>query len=160
MDRTETMDDRRLMRYLHGELPPEEAEALRERLAREPGAAARLRELEGTWAALELPPAEGVPPGFAGRVTARAAEERARRAAPFGPAWARLAAGLVLAAGLAAGASLGLLAGADGGPAPPGAGTEAGDGTSLEWAYLEESPSSLAESYWSAVSTADVGDAP
>lgn len=153
MDRKERMDDRRLMRLLHGELSPEEAERVRERLARDPAAAARLRELERLWSGLELPPPEGAPPGFAARVAARAADESARRSAPFGPAWVRVAAGAALVAGIAAGTSVGLLAGGAG--EAPSAVKEPSE-TADEWAYLEETPSSLAESYWSAVSGADL----
>lgn len=155
MDRKETMDDRRLTRYLHGELPPEEAERVRERLARDPTAAARLRELKRLWEGLELAPADGAPPGFAARLAARAAEENARRAAPFGPAWTRAAAGAALAAGVAAGAALGLVAGAAGGPAPSGGGVSASGEESVEWVYAEEASASLAESYWSALAEAD-----
>ena len=156
MEHQGTIDDRRLMRLLHGELPREEEAELRAALARDPAGGARLRELECLWAGLELPPPEAAPPGFAARVAARAAAERARRAAPFGPAWARVAAAAVLVAGMAAGASVGLLAGRTGeAPAAEAAESEAPAETDA-WAYLEESPSSLAESYWSAFSGADL----
>lgn len=156
MERERTIDDRRLMRLLHGELSPEEEVRLRAALARDPAAAARLRELERLWTGLELPPPDGAPPGFAARVAARAAEERARRAAPFGPAWARVAAGAMLVAGMAAGASVGLLTG-PAGEAPTAAAVEPEPTESAAaWAYLEDSPSSLAESYWTAVSGADL----
>ncbi|HSL84380.1 MAG TPA: hypothetical protein VLF66_16525 [Thermoanaerobaculia bacterium] len=157
MEGKRTIDDRRLMRLLHGELPPGEAAELRAALARDPAAAARLRELERLWAGLELPPPEGAPPGFAARVAARAAEERALRAAPFGPAWARVAAAAVLVAGRAAGASRGVLAGAPGGPDDPVVTAEEA-AADAAWAYLEEAPTSLAESYWSQVSEAGLGE--
>jgi len=157
MDGKRTIDDRRLMRLLHGELSPREEAEVRAALARDPAAAGRLRELERLWAGLELPPPEGAPPGFAARVAARAAERQARRTAPFGPAWARVAAAAVLVAGMAAGASVGLLAGRAGeAPAIEAAEAEAADADA--WAYLEEPTSSLAESYWSAVSGADLGE--
>lgn len=159
MEGKRTIDDRRLMRLLHGELPPGEEAELRAALTRDPAAAGRLREVERLWAGLELPPPEGAPPGFAGRVAARAAEERARRAAPFGPAWARVAAAAVLVAGMAAGASVGFLT-APAGEGPTAADAEAEAAEADAWAYLEESPSSLAESYWSAVSGADLEEDP
>jgi anti-sigma factor RsiW len=152
MEREATMDDRRLMRLLHGELPPEEEARVRAALARDPAAVARLRELERLWDGLELPPPEAAPPGFAARVAARAAGERARRATPFGPAWARVAAGAVLVAGMAAGASVGLLAGSAGEAAARDGAAE----PAAEWTYLEDAPSSLAESYWSAVTGAEL----
>ena len=69
-----------LIRLLHGELASEEARALRARMFREPELAAAYGRLERAWNGLELPPAAAVPPGFAGRVMARARERgRARR---------------------------------------------------------------------------------
>jgi len=63
------------------------------------------------WSKLELPPPAPAPPGFAGRVLARArAEERSRLGLPLSPAWARAAAALALVAGIAGGAGLGWVA--------------------------------------------------
>lgn len=63
------------------------------------------------WNELELPPPAPAPPGFAGRVLARArVEERSRLGLPFSPVWARAAAALALVAGIAGGAGLGWVA--------------------------------------------------
>jgi anti-sigma factor RsiW len=104
-----------LMRLLHGELPAEQARALRARLESEPELAAAWARLEGTWSGLELPPAAPAPPAFAQRVLA----EARRQAGPAGrlswataPRWARATAAAALAAGLALGLGAGKLAGA------------------------------------------------
>jgi hypothetical protein len=55
------------------------------------------------WAALELPEPAAAPPGFAGRVLARARAERGRDGAPLASGWSRLAAAGVVAAGIAGG---------------------------------------------------------
>lgn len=155
--RTE-IDDRVLLRLLQGELPPEEAAELRHRLKADRAAAARLQELERLWNGLELPPPDAAPPGFAARVAARAAEGSrgtwAGADAPFGSAWARAAAGAALGVGLVLGAGAGWFAGERAPAAEISA--EAG-GSALEgeleadeWAYLEEDPPTLAESYWDA----------
>ncbi len=97
-----------LMRLLHGELPPERARELEERLAHAPEMAEELRRLEETWGRLELPPSAPTPRGFAHSVTARATggglwsvAPTRTRAAAFG----MLAAGLALGVGLASGLS-------------------------------------------------------
>ena len=59
-----------LIRLLHGELTPDEARELRERLGREPDLATSYRRLERAWSGLALPPPSPVPAGFAGRVMA------------------------------------------------------------------------------------------
>lgn len=170
MDTEDTMDERRLVRLLHGELAPEEAAALRREVARDPGAARRLAELGTTWEALELPAPRPAPSGFAGRVAALAAEEDAERraadAAPLGPAWARAVAGAALILGLTAGATLASLAGGAGGGEPVGASGSGeapdpaavawkvpfGSGEAgIDWAGTDAVPSSLAETYWSAL---------
>jgi hypothetical protein len=58
----------------------------------------------------------------------------------------------VLVAGMAAGASVGLLAGSAGEAAARDGAAE----PAAEWTYLEDAPSSLAESYWSAVTGAEL----
>jgi len=92
-----------LMRLLHGELPEEQARALRARLEREPALAEDYRRLAGTWEGLALPPAAPVPLGFAQRVTARVAADNA---APV-PGWVRAAAALALILGTVVGAGVG-----------------------------------------------------
>jgi ferric-dicitrate binding protein FerR (iron transport regulator) len=64
--------DPELIRLLHGELGPDEACALRQRIGSDPGLAAAWQRLERTWSALEPPPAAPPPPGFSGRVMAAA----------------------------------------------------------------------------------------
>jgi len=137
-------DDRALLAYLHGELDEAAARALGRRLGREPALAERLRTLEGTWTALELPPVAPPPLGFAARVAARAAEGGAAGgAAAFRPAWVRLAGAAVLVTGIAAGAGLGLLAAPDRSPdAATSTVTTVDDLTST-------TVSTMAEAYWS-----------
>jgi hypothetical protein len=70
--------------------------------------------LERAWRGLELPAPAPVPPGFARRVARLAAAERgAALGLPLSPRWARLAAALAVAAGIAGGAGLGLAATVD-----------------------------------------------
>jgi anti-sigma factor RsiW len=99
-----------LMRLLHGELPPDEARELRERMECEPDLAMAYGRLERTWNGLALPPASPVPAGFAGRVMAHARS----LPAPAGtlswkaaPRWVRAAAAAALLAGAALGAEAG-----------------------------------------------------
>jgi anti-sigma factor RsiW len=99
-----------LMRLLHGELPAEQARALRARLDREPELAAAWERLERTWSGLELPPAAPAPPAFAQRVLA----EARRQSGPAGrlswalaPRWARATAAAAVAAGIALGIGAG-----------------------------------------------------
>lgn len=96
-----------LMRLLHGELPPERARELRERMAAEPELAGVYQRLERTWNGLDLPPAAPVPAGFSGRVMAHA------RSLPNGlswsaaPTWVRATAAAALIAGAALGVGVG-----------------------------------------------------
>lgn len=93
-----------LMRLLHGELSPERAFELHERLAREPELAEELRRLEATWDRLELPPAAPTPRGFARAVVSRAQSGGLWRAAPTrvrATGFALLATGLALGVGIA-----------------------------------------------------------
>jgi anti-sigma factor RsiW len=92
-----------LMRLLHGELPEEQARALRARLERDPVLAEEYRRLAGTWEGLALPPAASVPLGFAQRVAARA---RSEQNLPT-PGWVRAAAALALVIGAAVGVGVG-----------------------------------------------------
>ncbi|MGD2113575.1 MAG: hypothetical protein PVG07_00875 [Acidobacteriota bacterium] len=166
MNRSDRLpDDRRLVRFLHGELPAEEAEALRRRLQREPEVAARLRRLEATWDALELPPPAAAPPGFAARVAARARREPgisrisrmgADDRAAFRPAWVRAAAAGALAGGLAAGAVLGWATLPEERQGPAEGSTATFDELPVEAA--SESIPSLAEAYWTALSGGDAED--
>lgn len=96
-----------LMRLLHGELPPERAFELKERLAREPELARELARLEATWEGLKLPPAAPAPRGFARAVAARAEGAGLWSAAPTR---VRAMGGALLAAGLALGVGLSVAA--------------------------------------------------
>ncbi len=136
--------DRQLMRLLHGELEADRARKLEERLASDPGLAARHRRLAAAWEGLEPPPAEAVGGGFTARVMAAARRTEAGELSwSPAPAWVRLAAAAALVAGLVLGASFGTgLSGPD-----PAADSEA---------YALTEPLSLAESfYWSALGADD-----
>lgn len=61
-----------LLRLLHGELRDEQAQALRRRIEDDDELRSHYRQMESAWNALELPPSEPAPPGFAARVTATA----------------------------------------------------------------------------------------
>lgn len=143
-----------LMRLLHGELPAEEARALRARLASDPALAAAYRRLEATWQGLSLPPAAPVPPGFAQRVLAHARSRSAPGALSWSaaPAWVRATA----AAALVAGAVLGVGVGRSW-PAPQPIPAPAFDSASL--ATSGEEDYSLAGSYWNLVEDAATGSA-
>ena len=58
-----------LLRLLHGELGDEQAQALRRRIEHDDELRSHYRQMESAWNALELPPSEPAPPGFAARVT-------------------------------------------------------------------------------------------
>ncbi len=101
-----------LRRLLHGELAPEKARALRERLAREPELAATWARLERAWEGLALPPPAPVPMGFSGRVMAQV--RALRQPAPAdsiswaaAPRWVRASCAAALLAGVLLGAGLG-----------------------------------------------------
>jgi hypothetical protein len=147
------VDRAQLLRLLHGELPPERASALRERLAREPGLTAAWRRLESAWEGLTPPPPAPVPLGFSGRVMARV-REQAAGAPPLGtgagaavtwaaaPTWVRATCAAALLAGVLLGAGLGSRARLD------------------ERQRSAESVSALTESYWALVDTPSETAAP
>ena len=145
-----------LLRLLHGELPPDEARDLQERLRREPELEAAWLRLRRTWEGLSLPPAALAPPGFSGRVMARARSQGSPgnlswRAAP---AWVRAAAAAALIAGAAAGVGVGrswpaLTGGATAATAPV---TESSSGTVS--ALSDGSEYNLADGYWDVVDDA------
>lgn len=140
------VDKLQLLRLLRGELPPERASALRERLVREPGLAATWRRLENAWEGLTPPPATPVPLGFSGRVMARV-REQAAGAPPLGngagaaiswaaaPTWVRATCAAALVAGVLLGAGLGARGRLD------------------ERQRTAESVPALTESYWALVDT-------
>ncbi len=103
------VDDIVRMRLLRGELPSGEAEALRRRAAGDPVLAAELARLEGVWQAIG-PDSSALPrPGFATAVMARARAEGKPGSAvswAYAPLWAKAAAVVALAVGVALGSSL------------------------------------------------------
>jgi len=135
-----------LMRLLHGELPAEQAGALRAQIAREPELAAAWARLESTWSGLELPPAAPAPPAFAQRVLAQARRQPGLSWSAA-PRWARATAAAALAAGLALGLGAGKLAG--------GARSSQDTDSALAVSAAGGGPS-LAETYWD--SLADLSD--
>jgi len=142
-----------LIRLLHGELEPDEARALRERIESDPELAASWQRLERTWSALEPPPAAPPPPGFPGRVMAHVRSQK-----PVGlswrsaPRWVRTAAAAALLAGAAAGIGVGVVAG----------GSDSDSAADASASSLGSPEFNLAESYWGGVedATARPGDAP
>ena len=133
-----------LMRLLHGELPAGDARALRARIFREPELAEAFRRLEQSWQHLSLPAASPVPPGFAGRVMARARSQSGRLSWSAAPGWVRATA----AAALVTGAALGIGVGRSW-PAPAVA-SEAGAEAS-QTLLSATAETNLADSYWSLV---------
>ncbi len=117
--------DRVLMRLLHGELPPGEADALRARLRHEPELAAAWERLEALWEGIAAPPAAPVPPGFTGRVMAHV------RQAGRGGA---LASGIARVAGIAGIARVAGVSGASRGAGAAGSAGGAGAMGVLSWA--------------------------
>lgn len=134
--RSQSDSDRDLLALVCGELDGERERELRRQLAGDERLRSELERLEGAWNCLELPPVDTAPPGFAVRVTARAFEEDAGVA----PSWFRdtLLGRLASAAALAGGIVLGALV-----AYPRQSTTESVDLLSVE--------SSLAESYWQAI---------
>jgi len=135
-----------LMRLLHGELPPERARALRDRLEREPELAAAWERLESSWQGLELPPPAPVPLGFAQRVAAQAREQAGALSWDAAPGWVRAAAAAALVTGIALGAGAGLWTGDQ---------TLAVQGSEEQ---LSAAADDLAGSYWNALD--EIGEAP
>ena len=104
--------ERRMVRRVSGELTAEELAQLEAAVRQTPEAAVELDRLDEVWSGLELPPPAGVPPGFSGKVLARAfAAGRPGSEADWSlaPAWARAVAVVALVAGLALGVGLGTL---------------------------------------------------
>ena len=147
--------ERQLMRWLHGELPPDEARRLErelERGQREQLSAAHQRLVQ-VWDSLELPPSE-LPAGFSASVVKAArelcADELYNREVGNGelswslaPAWARGGAAAALLTGLLLGAVFGR------GFEVTGAGAGIGEeAVIVANADADAVPLSLAEVYW------------
>ena len=149
-----TPSEQDLMRLLHGELPPEEARALRARVFREPQLAAAYAQLEQTWQGLSLPPASPVPPGFTGRVMAHVRSQTTAGSLSWSaaPGWVRATA----AAALVTGAALGIGVGRSW-PAP---GSKTVSGAESSETFLSATTeANLADSYWSLVEDVAAADA-
>ncbi len=133
-----------LIRLLNGELPADEAQALRERMRSEPELAEAWRRLERTWRSLEPPPAAPVPPGFTGRVMARVRSQSAPGSLSWSsaPGWVRATAAAALVAGAALGIGVGRSL-----PVPERE-------TAAVLIASEEEDDSLTGSYWSLVEDA------
>ncbi len=140
------VNERQLMRLLHGELPADEASRLERRLADDGELRAAYERLARTWDSLDLP-ASAPPAGFSAGVMAAARGLGGDGLADgelswsLAPAWARGGAAAALVAGLLLGASFGR-----GFELPE---TGAGDQTVLVAdADADAMPLSLAEVYW------------
>lgn len=137
-----------LMRLLHGELAPERAAELRDRIAGEPELAAVWARLERSWNGLELPPPAAAPPGFAQRTLARVRRQGEALSWSAAPLWVRAAAAAALAAGIALGVGAGSWAGTH-----PGAREET---PSFSGMTADVSSPSLAENYWDCLENLDL----
>lgn len=138
-----------LMRLLHGELPPERARELRERMAAEPELAGVYQRLERTWNGLDLPPAAPVPAGFSGRVMAHARSlPRPARGLSWtaAPVWVRATAAAALIAGAALGVGVGR--------SWPASETASADSASATVSSLSGSEYNLADGYWDVIEDA------
>jgi anti-sigma factor RsiW len=143
-----------LMRLLHGELPAEEARALRARVFREPELAEAYRRLERTWQGLALPPASPVPLGFTGRVMAHVRRRTVSGSLTWSaaPGWVRATAAAALVTGAALGIGVGRIW-----PAPEG---KADSGVDSSQTFLSATAdTSLADSYWSLIEDTTAADA-
>jgi anti-sigma factor RsiW len=135
-----------LMRLLHGELPAEEARALRARIFREPELAAAYAQLEQTWQGLSLPPVSPVPPGFAGRVMAHVRQRTAAGSLSWSaaPGWVRATAAAALVTGAAVGIGVGR--------SWPASASHGDAGAEPGETFLSATAeTSLADSYWSLI---------
>ena len=72
--------DRRLMRYLHGELPAQDVRELRAELAKSPALQARLAELHRLWQGLQPSPPTPAPFGYLPKIQRLAEQQRATAA--------------------------------------------------------------------------------
>lgn len=139
--------EKRLMRLLHGELPPDEARRLEDRLAGDAEMRAAYEGLAATWERVQPPPEAPLPDGFAAGAMAAARKLRDGELSwSLAPVWARAGAAAALVAGLMLGAVF------DGGftqPAP-----SAGDLYADVDAATDDAdavPLTLSEVYWLAL---------
>lgn len=143
-----------LMRLLHGELPADEARALRARVFREPELAEAYAQLEQTWQALTPLPASPVPSGFTGRVMAHVRTQAGSGPLSWSaaPGWVRATAAAALVTGAVLGVGVGRIW-----PAP---GSKTVSGAESSETFLSATAeTSLADSYWSLIEDATAADA-
>ncbi len=134
------INERQLMRLLHGELAPDEARRRERELENDDGLRAAHGRLARTWDSLELPPAE-LPAGFSAGVVAAARKLGAGELSwSRAPAWARGGAAAALLTGLLLGVAFGR------GFETPGAG--GGEAVLVADADADAVPLTLAEFYW------------
>ncbi len=135
----ESIDDRRLLRYLHGELDAAQARELEQAFEADPELHRRYQRLRRIWSSLEAPPASPVPEDFSSGVMAEVRRLPASGAPQPASAWGRLAAVSMLGVGLGLGLGLGQLP-----PREP-----------QEEVFLVAEPPSLAAGYWLALAEED-----
>jgi len=103
--------DRRLMRYLHGELPAQDVRELRAELAKSPALQARLAELHRLWQGLQPSPPTPAPFGYLPKIQRLAEQKRStaatRIAGSMAPPWVGALAAAALVAGVVLGVGLG-----------------------------------------------------
>ena len=129
-----------LMRLLHGELSAEESRHWRRRLEIEPPLAALYADLKSLWSGLETAMPAPADPRMRAAVRARLQRvESTSGWAQLSPGWARALA----AAALATGIGLGILAGS-------------GSVSEVEASLFDQTEPSLAESYWLAMTEAEL----
>lgn len=129
--------EKQLIRLLQGELAEADERILRERLEKEDDLQSAYSSLQGLWEALEPPPIQTVPSSYASRVVRHATTGESTAGAgqaPASPLWAKAAAAVALAGGIALGALL------------------ASPSESEEWAAWTTVETSQAEVYWESLS--------
>jgi anti-sigma factor RsiW len=144
--------ERDLLRRLTGGLSEEEAAGLARRMEGDPGLARDWQRLERSWQELELPQSAPAPPGFATRVMAEVRSE-ARGGAGLSLGQAPFRVRVLAAAALAAGLGLGVFGAQWSQPGQPNEGAAGSDDVQ----EMLVRPTSLADSYWSALGGDDGG---
>lgn len=132
--------DRRLMRYLHGELPAKDVRELRAELAKNPALQARLAELHRLWQGLQPSPPTPAPFGYLPKIQRLAEQKRATAATRIAGSGMAPWVGALAAAALVTGVLLGVGLGRMPQKAPPTVGQESGAAVAVAG-----SPSSASE---------------
>lgn len=137
----EPVDDRHLLRLVHGELVATEAERLYRRLRTDTDLRARYEQLESAWQGLELAPPSPLPDGWRQEtldLASRCDEQWGWRAAPL---WVRAGATAALLVGVLLGNAV---------AAPSASERHLGE-QPAEWLSPTPPTSGLADSYWQAL---------